>query len=251
MLAAVQNLQQQYDNALDNAVEDAMFETAEQDSGREVVINKEEVVERFFNGFYNNMGAMDNPGFKNQLRFYIPFVAIVEREGFWLFLHREKTDGTEEMGFSNQQKYLWEDGNYEIAFTLTDDVTVCEKKSGEWLSGDYRDVRKIYPAKVLEEELFDLTRRNTIITLLTNEFTKAINGHNRIAETYGISYEFSLPVIAREDWYNTMDDIGMVVLFQGYPFGIPSMGYYNRVALSGARIRKNFKITDENLQSVW
>ena len=48
----------------------------------------------------------------------------------------------------------------------------------------------------------------------------------------------SLPLIEYEEWYRTIQDISMLVLFQGYPYGNSITGTYNRVAIGGARIAK-------------
>lgn len=231
-------LQIRYDHALDHAVEDAMFHLVELDSQREVVINKEEAVERFFNGLFINMGILDNPGLVSQMKLYIPVIVIIEQDGFWVYYHKPNARGEKKMAFSNKYKFFWEDSHYKVLFQLSDYVSVTEKKTGESLSGNYHDIEKIWPCPALSDERFSLLRRNVIVGHLMETISSYIKDHNRIAKAYGIQYEFAIPVIEREDWYRTIDDIGMIVFFQGYPYGNKRTGYYNRVGLSGARVRK-------------
>ena len=75
-----------------------------------------------------------------------------------------------------------------------------------------------------------------------------INLHNNIAGQYGITYQFWLPRIAKTYWYQTIDDISMLVIFQGYPYNAAGLDTYNRYALSGARIKKSnaYYITEKN-----
>ncbi|BCN32385.1 hypothetical protein [Anaeromicropila herbilytica] len=71
--------------------------------------------------------------------------------------------------------------------------------------------------------------------------------HNRIAEHYGITYQFALPYIEKEEWYRTIDDIGLFVVFQGYPYGLNTGDVFNQYSYAGARIRKTrcYYITKE------
>ena len=66
-----------------------------------------------------------------------------------------------------------------------------------------------------------------------------INKHNHIASQYGITYTFALPTISDDDWNRTIDDISMMILFQGYQYGTSRTMVYNRYTISGARLRKS------------
>lgn len=245
-LNMIAEMQIQYDNAIDNAVEDAMLRMVETDSGRAAAFNRNDAVERFFSGLFINMGVMDNPGLKNQLRVFIPVVAVIDRDGFWVCYHGAMEDGLSEMGFSEKYRYTWEDDQFRIDYTLSEYVYVTDKITNKKLEGNYHDVREMLPSELLSDENFDRTRRDTIIRKLTEVLTFYFNRHNGIARHYGITYQFALPVIEKEDWYRTIDDISILAILQGYPIGgRDSLGLYNRVAFSGARVRK----VSENLQN--
>ena len=57
---AIQKLQSDYNRAIDQAVEDALSGLAEKDNGREVYLNKQEVVDKFLMSLSINMNKMEN-----------------------------------------------------------------------------------------------------------------------------------------------------------------------------------------------
>lgn len=81
---------------------------------------------------------------------------------------------------------------------------------------------------------FNETRRNTIISLIVSTLRQEFNEHNDFADTVGVTYEFSLPEIGRDQWNNTIDDISVLAFIQGMPIGGDT--YYNNYSLGGSRI---------------
>lgn len=102
------------------------------------------------------------------------------------------------------------------------------------------------------EELFDDIRRKTIVSTMENQFAYYINIHNVYKEQLDVTYKFVLPTINKEDWYNTVDDIGVFVFIQGYKIERLN-NYYNQHAFSGARIAKKDAIygADEDGKKVY
>lgn len=241
-IAQLSNMQIKYNNALDNAVFDAMTGLVELDSGREKVINKEEAVKQFFSSVAINFGIMEAPNLKKMLINYVPVIGIIVDDGFYLYhssMEIEKGELLGDKSFTGKIRYEKEWEDYLLYYTLSDYVSVINKKTGERLEGDYHDVYQVYPLEILaNSQTFEEERRKSIIQLLTKTISYYIVEHNRIAKRWGITYEFSLPVIEEEEWYRTIDDISMIAFFQGYPYGNHISGYYNRVVISGARLRK-------------
>ncbi len=66
-----------------------------------------------------------------------------------------------------------------------------------------------------------------------------ISKYNNIAYQFGITYQFWLPSIDKADWYRTIDDISIFVIFQNYPYYVGSLDTYNRYSFGGARITKS------------
>lgn len=59
-----------------------------------------------------------------------------------------------------------------------------------------------------------------------------------IASHNGITYTFSFPAGNSEEWASYMDDLNLMVVFQGYPYG-PNHDYtYNKVVSVGANIAR-------------
>lgn len=84
---------------------------------------------------------------------------------------------------------------------------------------------------------FHLLRRENIINLITSVIREEFNEHNYYADTMGITYNFNIPDIGRDQWNNTIDDISVLAFFQGMPIGTDM--YYNNYSLGGSRIVKS------------
>ncbi|MDK2807846.1 MAG: hypothetical protein PWP24_580, partial [Clostridiales bacterium] len=78
--------------------------------------------------------------------------------------------------------------------------------------------------------------------------TAYINKSNQIGTQFGLSYEFQMPVLDEHFFARTLDQIGMIVFFQGYPYGNARTLRYNQYAIAGAQIEKipYYYITNEN-----
>ena len=81
---------------------------------------------------------------------------------------------------------------------------------------------------------FNELRRETIINLITAVLREEFNEHNIYADSMGLTYNFNIPEIGRDQWNNTIDDISVLAFFQGMPLG--NELYYNNYSLGGARI---------------
>ncbi len=90
-----------------------------------------------------------------------------------------------------------------------------------------------------EASEFHKLRRETIINLITAVMREEFNEHNDYAKNMGITYNFNVPDIARDQWNNTIDDISVLAFMQGMPMGADT--YYNNYSLGGTRIvRANY-----------
>lgn len=81
---------------------------------------------------------------------------------------------------------------------------------------------------------FHKLRRDVIINLITSILSEEVNEHNTYADLIGVTYNFNIPNIGKDQWNNTIDDISILAFFQGMPIGTDS--YYNNYSLGGARI---------------
>lgn len=229
---AIAKLQSDYNRALDQAVEDAISGLVEKDDGRQVWINKDEAVQRFFTSLAINMNKMESYGDRRLLYHYVPVVAIIEKNRFYLGWELEEPKWQE-------YEFAKEYGSFRVSFTLDDFVTITNLGTGMNEEGDYHDLKEKYPLSFFQEDAaFEEERRKVIVGLLIEHFNAKLAEQNEVGKKYGITYELNLPVIDMEEWYRTIDDVGFVAFFQGYPYGNGYSGYYNRMALGGARLHK-------------
>jgi hypothetical protein len=252
-VVAITKLQIQYNNAIDNAVEDAFLQVVDQDSLESTSIDFASVTDSFFRYLAWNLGLEAESKKAKTLTYYVPVIAYIVQDG--LYMAYQKVEGENQV---IEQSAYWNNGEwntsfhisesipfekitdtYQIQYTLTDYIRVFNRITKEEYEGYYGDLVGRFPDLLPStKEEFDKERRLIIINCITESMNMYIEKHNMIAKQYGLKYQFSLPYIEEEEWYRTVDDISMLVLFQGYPYGNDTLGYYNRMALGGARVRK-------------
>lgn len=237
----IQMLQTQYNLAVDQAVEAAFYDVAEYDLGQEVMLNQEEVIHNFFQALYVNLGIMEEPMKKELCKSYIPYIMIVERDGITPFIH-DSSKGDELVSFQNGQKvYFQFDGEQGdiLQVTLTNYVVYRDALGEIQMEGYYNDIVDKLPLWFSWDiSLYEEKKRGLIISLIEQCTNECITKQNQFAKQYGIKYNFMLPTIDYDEWYRTINDISLIVVFQGYPYGNSITGRYNRVAIGGARMHK-------------
>ncbi|MFV0342609.1 MAG: hypothetical protein ACK5JH_06905 [Anaerocolumna sp.] len=244
-LTALHNKTIEYNKALDSSVDNGTHNLVEVDSKRNIVLNKEEAVERFFYSLYANFGVVDDGIQQRILREHVPILLITDVDGFYIY-YKElyESEGNQIIGarWSEKYPYVYEDNNYIYKFTLEDEVTLYHKEREERITGNYKELGLLYTDSVVNnEDTYDTIRRLAIIEEMEKWMNFYINQYNSIAYECGITYQFWLPRVEKTDWYRTIDDISMFVLFQNYPYHVGSQDTYNRYAFGGARISKSSK----------
>ena len=241
-LTAITNKQVEYNKALDNAIDDGVMNLVEVDSNRKLILNKEEAVQQFFESLFANFGVIGNSRLENRLKNYIPVILITDTDGFYINyseLNKSNDEVLTVSKWSEKIPYSYEENNIIYKFTLGDYITLYDGSANLIYEGDYHDLNTHFPGTLLTKDTFDEIRRSAIIGKIEEKMNYYINLHNNIAEQYGITYRFWLPQINKADWYQTVNNISMLVIFQGYPYNAAGLDTYNRYALSGARIKKN------------
>lgn len=248
----------QYDNAIDHAVEDGVAHMVEYDSTDTVILNRDAAVNNFFQSAYAALGISDSPSAKVWLDIYTPVILMTDTDGFYVRHCYEvpAADGGIQTLSGWSEKYTYAKSSisnkYILSFTISDVVQILDTASGSVMEGDYHDLLQMMPDLVQEfpcmatDEEFLTAKHTCISDSITGRMEYYINEHNRIANDYGIKYQFFLPHITDYDWERAIDGISMLVVFQGYPY--PSgRGYFNMVTVGGARLAKQPKyyITSE------
>ena len=251
-LTAITNKNMEYNKMLDSAIDDGIIDLVEVDSKRNLILNKEVAVTQFYTSLYANFGILGDSSKETKLRGYVPVILVTDTDGFYINYtdSYQSLDGVLQVKrWSEKIPYTYTSENLIYKFTLGTYVTIYDSNTNEVREGDYTDLESFYPDSIMsDKETFDTYRRNAIITEIEKYMNDYINEYNKIAYQFGITYQFWLPVIDKADWYRTIDDISMLVIFQGYPYNVGSLDTYNRYALGGARIKKTqmYYITEEN-----
>lgn len=259
-LKAIIDNRDQIDHNLDTALDDGVTKLAEVDDNNNIIINKDAVVNSFFMSLYSTFAVISDKENQEKLNLYVPVITVMQEDGYYIFYSDEfkGSDGCSYVAnrWSEKFPFYYEDSDFIYRFTLGDVIHIYDKNN--LLSGgsdivsysmDYHDFqtdsafaafRTARPSSfLLNDELYNLIRKGTIMNCLENSMAYYTSRHNRIASLNGITYNFSLPSVNEEEWEAYLNDIGMFVVFQGYPFGNGIGETYNKVAAAGAKVTKN------------
>lgn len=255
-LKAVIDEENKMDQCLTNATDSSAQVIAKSYTTRQLVSSKEESVETFFSSMYASLGLIADPVAQQKIRMYIPVILVTGENGFNILYNDEyKIDGVKNvaMRWSEQYSYYYEDEYFVYGFTLSDIVKIYDKNGILGLKEAYQEIdfhevatsdsfkqfRNNHPNHfLLSEEDYYLVRKGAIIKLLNEKMEYYVNNHNYIASQYGIAYQFSLPVIDESELIRTVENPGIIVIFQGYPLTNLNE-IYNRCIVAGAQIFKS------------
>lgn len=243
-LAALASKKIEYNKAFESAIDDGIHELVEVDSNRQLVLHKENGVRQFYQSLYANFGVLGNKLGEDNLRKYIPIILITDHDGFYIHyqdVHMVNGEKFITKKYSEKFPYSYEDDNYIYSFTLEDYIYIMDKNTFEVYEGIYTDLLDEFDElsySVINDQVYDEFRRASIIDTMEVKMNYYVNHHNKIASQFGIEYNFWLPTIDEGDWSRTIDNIGILVIMQGYPYGSPGASF-NRYGLSAARLKKS------------
>ncbi|MEG0281567.1 MAG: hypothetical protein RR922_01195 [Clostridia bacterium] len=125
--------------------------------------------------------------------------------------------------------------NY-ITYIATEDEPNLELKKGENLKRFMQDtlMTKALFGGVSDEAYYedlykqlDAIRRQTIVNIVADEVSYAINKHNTFASSFNTTYRFNFPAISEDDWYATVQDTGILAFVQGMAVGNKFINHYS------------------------
>ncbi|MCJ8012530.1 hypothetical protein MUG84_12395 [Paenibacillus sp. KQZ6P-2] len=246
----VQYLEMKYVTALRTAVQDgaSVLNTNEKQewetgygSSKFFRADKELAVAIFYRSLYANLGIEEDISAQQALDYYIPAIAVVDYDGYYIYADEEfKGKDNETLIkhiWSPKKPYTYSDdsGNL-VRFTLDNAVEVYDHHSSNWIQGLQRELKDSTGVPLIaQSELFEQVRRSTIVRTIEDDLANVINRHNEYAAKNGVSYDFTLPSITGEEWNNSINDIGLIAFIQGIPVG---KDYINNYALGGGRLVK-------------
>lgn len=259
-LNEIENEKENITLSLSSATSDAVNYLSKTGSYGGGSINKDEVLNKFFSSLYSSMGIISDKARQVETSMYIPLILLCDTDGYYVYYYDEykATDGNTyiEPTWTEKMPYAYEDDKFIYRFTLTDRVYLYDKNNifneeelvtqieyKEFqVAPTYTDFRKNYSDSILlHDEDYDLVRKECIIHTLEDVMAYYTSRHNMIASRQGITYTFSFPVGRQDEWAEYIDDVNIIVVFQGYPYG-PDRNYtYNKIASSAANIIKKPK----------
>lgn len=222
-------------------VNESQLQEAGYESFKRFRADKERAMDTFSKTMYINMGIQDDLQAQAALWWYIPAVAVVDYDGYYIYAMQSfaGSDGEESFRhvWSPKIPYAYTDGEgSSIHFTLDNQVEVYDGSSRLWYSGLQTELTGKTGVSLLDKsENFEEIRRITIVNAIQDDLAYYIQRHNIMSARNGVSYTFTLPVITHEEWINTIDDIGLMAFVQGIPMGDRT---YNNYALGGGRLVK-------------
>lgn len=256
-LKAIENENKEITSSLTSATSDAVNYLSKTGSYGKGNIKKEEVLTTFFSSLYSSLGIISDMSVQAEIEMYIPVILLCDTDGYYVYYYDEYKGADNntyiERMWTDKLPYSYKDEHFTYRFTLTDMVYVYDKAKllniGEAVTlGDYKefqtspmyaDFRRLHSSSILlNDESYQLAKKGAIIGKLEDTMAYYTSRHNSIASRQGITYSFNFPTGKEDEWAQYIDDVNMLVVFQGYPYG-PDRDYtYNKIASAGANIVK-------------
>ncbi|MDF2845412.1 MAG: putative rane protein [Herbinix sp.] len=246
------------DKNLNTALDDGISRLTKSEDKYGISINKDAAMQSFFQSLETSFGVLSDPKAIEKLTMYIPVVAITMEDGFYVF-HSDTIKELEGVTtitkrWSEKIPYYYEDNDFIYGFTLGDVISLYDKNgilsnngSQKYYKVDYHDLstkveyssfRSKRPNSFLLSAGYDERKKGILIKVIEKSLAYYTSKHNRIATQYGITYNFSLPTVNKDDWELYLETNSMFVVFQGYPYGTEARETYNRIVSAGAKISK-------------
>lgn len=259
-LKAIENEYNEITANLSSAISDAVNYLSKTESYGGSTINKEEVLNRFFTSLYSSLGIISDTAAQAEIEIYMPVILLCDVDGYYIYHYDEykDSDGNTYLSrtWTEKTPYSYEDDDFIYRFTLTEMVYLYDKnnlidREESVIISNYKefnesplylDFRKKHSSHfLLNNRDYELVRKGIIINKLEDAMAYYTSNHNYIARRQGITYSFSFPMGNQDEWAQYIDDVNILVVFQGYPYG-PDKDYtYNKVASAGANIVKKPK----------
>lgn len=244
-------------SCLESAISDAANFLENSEGFGTNTIKKDRVIETFFTSLYTAMGIISDNNAKNEIEMYVPVILLCDSDGYYVYYYDDYTDSHgltyAKRCWTEKIPYCYQDAYFSYRFTLSDQISLYDKNgylgtSSKCLTLDYHEIQtseayatfRIQHSDciLLDDEIFNLAKKGAIVNELEEVMAYYTSKHNMIAKNNGITYNFSFPMDQEEEWANYMDDVNLLVVFQGYPYGKERDYTFNKVVSAGANIIK-------------
>ena len=260
------------------------------DGEKKVSINAKHAVNIFFDSLFYNLDIKGNKQAEERLKMYVPAVAVVDYNGVHMYSVEKYKDSEgnslvkhvmkpkKHFTYSYDIKVKFNDElgrtDYTIVNGKTHTVNFTLNNFITHIDEDGNTFRRFMEDPEMQDLLFDNAVENetgmvrigllnqlkqkqkeVIVQTVANEISTAINRHNKYADERGIRYTFTFPTMSEDDWFSTVQDIGILAFVQGisignkylnhYSYGLSKLSYNQRYYPSTGAAGKNFFGSDE------
>ena len=256
-LKAVSHEKEDITERLDSAATDAVSYLAKKGVYGTNEIKKDEVISTYLTSLYSSFGIISDIAAQRELEMYIPVILICDSDGYYVYYYDDYKAADNnfyaERVWSEKMPYFYKDDDFIYRFSLSDTITIFDVNhilgtTEEVYEVDYHEIQKDDFYKdfrtqnsdsfLLNKEAFELTKKGAIMQQLENVLSYYTSNHNMIARQNGITYTFSFPSGTGSEWAEYLDDVNLLVVFQGYPYGADRDYTYNKISSAGANIVK-------------
>lgn len=256
-LNTIVNEKKELTASLNSATTDAVSYLAESGYYGADAISKYQITETFYTSLYSSLGIIDNDGAKTEIEKYIPVILLCDTDGYYVYYFDDykDIDGITYLKrlWSEKMPYYYQDEYFIYRFTLTNTVYIYDYN--HLLSADQKMIETNYyefqnnenfasfrdnysDCILLNENTFEIAKKTAIINQLEDTMSYYVSNYNSIAHQNGISYNFSFPAGQEDEWAQYMDDVNLMVVFQGYPYGKDGNYVFNKISTAGANVTK-------------
>lgn len=264
----------QFNETIDTAVDDTLNSMLAVTDSFAHDVNLQVCSNKFFRALNAGFDLSDSKTGSKQLSMYVPILLLTDTDGFYVCYHSLSPDKqytakvwtqkmpyfysstVEDSGANSPTSY-----KYTIDFTMSDLIhltftkfeggvsdksysfdgnfnTIVQENAGAEGLDELQAVWTLLreEKQPLSDSNFKRFKQSVMIYQITKKANYYVNKHNKIAQAYGISYHFSLPESSTDSFTRTIEDVSLMAIFQGYPYGKGTDDVYSRFSVSGARI---------------
>jgi len=254
-LKAIENEKAELTRKLNSATADAAEYLATSGVYGGNLIKRDELITVFFTSFYSSLSIISDANAQAEIEMYIPVILLCDYDGYYVYYYDKyiAEDGYtySKRLWSEKMPYYYKDDFFVYRFTLSDKVYIYDANNilglpDDIIEVDYHEFRhddryenfKMHHGDhfLFDDEKYELIKKGAIINQLEKVLSYYTSKHNAIARLNGITYNFSFPAGAADEWASYMDDLNILVVFQGYPYGGDRDYTFNKVAAAGGNI---------------
>lgn len=232
IIKEVSKEQIKYNNAIDTAVDDALFMLVEADDGRELLINTDKAMETFFRSIGVNLTGDCSKVHIDKMREYVPVMVFLLNDGYYVYYHDISKDNgvlVDNFKCSEKKFYVYTDKKYEYRFQLNERISII--LDGNKYVGEEKVFAELYKDSILSNVNYQNVKHQIITDIIVEDM-------QLYCKDYYKDMEFSFPYGSDTNWTRDIKDVGMLVVFSGYPYSVSSMGEFSKFAFGGARLWK-------------